>query len=117
MTSGFRGSPRSLFSSILDFSIRIGGGATGTIRPSTSPRMPSTGFEVRGRIVRQRSARSARVHFEVDGRGQEFAVVRRRSPQSAGVAVPVAVKSLDGRLHPNDGRGGKTSQGSGVRNG
>src|SRR6266852_2360428 len=28
--------------------IRIGGGATGTIRPSTSPRMPTSGFEDRG---------------------------------------------------------------------
>jgi hypothetical protein len=54
--------------------------------------MPPSGFEVRWRIVRQRSARFARVHFEVDGRGQEFAVVRRRSPKFAGVAVTVAVK-------------------------
>ena len=30
--------------------------------------------------------------FEVDGRGQEFAVVRRRSPKFAGVAISVAVK-------------------------
>jgi hypothetical protein len=29
------------------FRIEIGGGATGTIRPSTSPRMPTRGFEVR----------------------------------------------------------------------
>src|SRR6202521_2619459 len=28
--------------------IRTGGGATGTIRPSTSPRMPTSGFEDRG---------------------------------------------------------------------
>jgi len=54
--------------------------------------MPTSGFEVRGRIVRQRSARFASVRFEVDGRGQEFAVVRRRSPKFAGVAVTVAVK-------------------------
>src|SRR5207248_10698800 len=40
-----------------------GGGATGTIRPSTSPRMPTSGFEVRGSIVRQRSPRFARVQF------------------------------------------------------
>src|ERR1700686_960658 len=72
--------------------LKIGGGATGTIRPSTSPRMPTSGFEVRGRIVRQRSQRFAGVRFEVDGRGQEFAVVRRRSPKFAGVAVTVAVK-------------------------
>jgi hypothetical protein len=54
--------------------------------------MPTSGFEVRGRIVRKRSARFARVHFEIDGRGQEFAVVRRRSPKFAGVAVTVAVQ-------------------------
>jgi hypothetical protein len=29
----------------------IGGGATGTIRPSTSPRMPTSGFEVSHRNV------------------------------------------------------------------
>jgi hypothetical protein len=46
---------------------KTGGGATGTIRPSTSPRMPTSGFEVRGRVVRQRSARFARVRLEVDG--------------------------------------------------
>jgi len=54
--------------------------------------MPTSGFGVRGRIVRQRSARFASVRFEVDGGGQEFAVVRRRSPKFAGVAVTVAVK-------------------------
>jgi hypothetical protein len=54
--------------------------------------MPTSGFEVRGRIVRQRSVGFARVHFEVDGLGQEFAVVRRRSPGFTGVAVNVAVK-------------------------
>jgi len=54
--------------------------------------MPTSGFEVRGRIVRQPSARFASVRFGVDGGGQEFAVVRRRSPKFAGVAVTVAVK-------------------------
>jgi hypothetical protein len=57
----------------------IGGGATGTIRPSTSPRMPTTGFEVRGSIVRQRSPRFASIHFEVDRQDQQFADVRQRS--------------------------------------
>src|SRR5467141_1996068 len=49
---------------------KTGGGATGTIRPSTSPRMPTSGFEVRGRIVRRRSLPFASVHLEVDRRGQ-----------------------------------------------
>jgi hypothetical protein len=71
---------------------KTGGGATGTIRPSTSPRMPTGGFEVRGRLIRQSSPRFASVHFEVDGRGREFAVVRRRSPKFAGVAVTVGVR-------------------------
>jgi hypothetical protein len=65
--------------------------------------MPTSGFEVRGRIVRQRSARFASVRFEVDGRGQEFAMVRRRSPKFAGVAVTVASKRLDRRLHLDKG--------------
>ncbi len=52
----------------------------------------TTGFEVRRRIVRQHSGRFASVRFEVDGRGREFAVVRRRSPKFAGVAISVAVK-------------------------
>jgi hypothetical protein len=68
-------------------------GATGTIRPSTSPRMPTSSFEVGGRIVRQRSARFARVDFEVDGRGREFAAVRRCSPKVAGVAVTLRTPS------------------------
>jgi hypothetical protein len=55
--------------------------------------MPTTGFEVRGRIVRQRSPRFASVHFEVDCLGQQFAVVRQRAPEFAGVAVTVAVKN------------------------
>ncbi len=59
---------------------KIGGGATGTIRPSTSPRMPTSGFEVRGRIIRHRSPGFARVHFVVERRGQQFADVRQRSP-------------------------------------
>jgi len=53
--------------------------------------MPNVGFEVRGRIVRQRSPRFASVHFEVDRLGQRFAVVRQRTPEFAGVAVTVAV--------------------------
>jgi len=38
--------------------------------------MPTSGFEVRGRIVRRRSLRFASVHLEIDRRGQWFAVVR-----------------------------------------
>ncbi len=71
----------------------VGGGATGTIRPSTSPRMPNVGFEVRRSIVRQRSPGFANVHFVVDRWGQQFAVVRHSSPQVAGVAVRAAVKA------------------------
>jgi hypothetical protein len=70
-----------------------GGGATGTIRPSTSPRMPTTGFEVRGRIVRQRSPGFAHVHSVVDRRGQRFTAVRESSPEFAGVAISVTVKT------------------------
>jgi hypothetical protein len=58
--------------------------------------MPTTGFEVRGRIVRQRSARFARVHLVVERPGQQFADVRRGSPQFVGVAVSVAVKNRTG---------------------
>jgi hypothetical protein len=54
--------------------------------------MPTTGFEVRGSIVRQRSPRFASVHFEVDRQDQQFADVRQSSPEFAGVAVNVAVK-------------------------
>jgi len=54
--------------------------------------MPTSGFEVRGRIVRERSPRFASVHFEVDRRDQQFTVVRQRSPRFVGVAVTVAVK-------------------------
>ena len=85
---------RNVFESA-DWGLRgreTGGGATGTIRPSTPPRMPTSGFEVRGAIVRPRSPRFARVHFEVDRQDQQFADVRQSSPQFAGVAVNVAVK-------------------------
>jgi len=67
--------------------------------------MPTSGFEVRGRIVRRRLPRFANVHFEVDGRGQEFAVVRQGSPTFVGVAVSVAVKtSIAYRRAPVDWR-------------
>src|SRR5438552_3625968 len=33
---------------MVDTNAKTGGGATGTIRPSTSPRMPTSGFEDRG---------------------------------------------------------------------
>src|ERR1700686_2712257 len=62
---------------------KIGGGATGTIRPSTSPRMPTSGFEVRGGIVCQRSPRFANVHLVVEFRvnsSPSFAEVRQSSP-------------------------------------
>jgi hypothetical protein len=62
--------------------------------------MPTSGFEVRGRIVRQRSARFASVRFEVDGRGQEFAVVRQSSPALLSWLLS---KRLDGRLHLDEG--------------
>jgi hypothetical protein len=42
--------------------------ATGTIRPSTSPRMPTSGFEVRGRIVRLRSPQFANVAVKTERR-------------------------------------------------
>jgi hypothetical protein len=52
--------------------------------------MPTSGFEVRGRIVRQRSRGFASVHFVVEHQGQRFADVRQRKPEFAGVAVTVA---------------------------
>jgi len=55
--------------------------------------MPTRGFEVRGLIVRQRSARFASVHSVVERRGQQFAAVRHGSPEFVGVAVSVAVKT------------------------
>ncbi len=55
--------------------------------------MPTSGFEVRGLIVRQRSARFASVHSVVERRGQQFAAVRHGSPEFVGVAVSVAVKT------------------------
>jgi len=45
--------------------------------------MPTSGFEVRGNIVRQHSPQFAKVHFVVECQGQQF----------AGVAVRVAVKA------------------------
>jgi hypothetical protein len=61
--------------------------------------MPTSGFEVRGHIVRQRSPGFASVHFEVDRRAQQFAVVRQRPPMFAGVAVTAAVKVPALQIH------------------
>src|ERR1700730_6983174 len=49
---------------------RIGGGTTGTIRPSTSPRMPTTGFEVRGNHSPARPWISIQGCSEFEGRGR-----------------------------------------------
>jgi hypothetical protein len=61
--------------------------------------MPTSGFEVRGPIVRQSSPRFASVRFVVEWWGQQFAVVRQRSPEFAGVAVSVAVKAPTPDIH------------------
>src|ERR1700674_2165500 len=52
------------------------------------------GRDRRGHIVRQRSPRFASVHFHVGRGGQQFAGVRQRSQDFAGVAVSVAVKTV-----------------------
>src|SRR5438105_12397341 len=59
---------------------KTGGGATGTIRPSTSPRMPTSGFEVRGHIVRQRSPAFILKSTAGLNSSRSFASVRQCSP-------------------------------------
>jgi hypothetical protein len=63
--------------------------------------MPTSGFEVRGRMVRQRSRRFASIHFVVDRWSQQFTAVRHGSPQLAGVAVRIAVKGADDTVNSN----------------
>jgi hypothetical protein len=73
----------SVMAGIGAFEFNIGGGATGTIRPSTSPGMLTSGFEVGGRIVRQRSARFARVDLKSTAGVKSspwFVDVRQSSP-------------------------------------
>src|SRR5437879_594916 len=60
-----------------------GGGATGTIRPSTSPRMPTSGFEVRGTYGSVRPLTSIQGCSEYDRRGRHGGSccrVHRRPP-------------------------------------
>ncbi len=60
-----------------------GGGATGTIRPSTSPRMPTSGFEVRRSYGSARPQTSIQGCSEYDRRGRHAGSccrVHRRPP-------------------------------------
>jgi hypothetical protein len=62
---------------------KTGGGATGTIRPSTSPRMPTSGFEVRGiqRLLRPHTSIKGCYVFERRGPYAGLCChVRRRPP-------------------------------------
>jgi hypothetical protein len=48
---------------------KTGGGATGTIRPSTSPRLPTSDFQVRGTHGAERPRASIKGCPESEGRG------------------------------------------------
>jgi hypothetical protein len=60
--------PGGTWRSLAEF--ETGGGATGTIRPSTSPRMPTSGFEVRGNHSPARPQTSIRGCSEFERRGR-----------------------------------------------
>src|SRR5713101_9283776 len=63
--------------------IRNGGGATGTIRPATSPRIPTTGFEGRGSydLARPQASIKRRAVFAGGSRQTgPWCPVRRRPP-------------------------------------
>ncbi len=83
---------------------KIGGGATGTIRPSTSPRMPTSGFEVRGIHNPERPRMSIQGCSVFEGRGPYAGLwcpVHGRPPA---LLSRLLSKRLDAHLHLDECR-------------
>jgi hypothetical protein len=76
----------------IQFELRIGGGATGTIRPPTSPRMPGSGFE--GGHVNVHGIRwatlSVRRVFGLKAQRTRMSTVIHRRPTAMQSVVPSA---------------------------